>query len=114
MNTIEPFLVVFAIGGLLCGVTWLLARKLIHRSWHWRAAFCILLGATIAPTVFYFWSGWVIYPAVLMLFVVSDGGKQGLLALLLGGVPILLTATLIFATWSIIILRNHKHESHVA
>jgi hypothetical protein len=113
MDTIEAFLVVLAVGGLISGATWIFARKLIHRSWRWRAAFCFLLGGTIAPSIFYFWSGWVIWPAALMVYAAFDGGKQGLMALLLGVVPILLTATLLFSIWSIILRRN-KHENHVA
>jgi hypothetical protein len=114
MNTIEAFLVVYAVGGLICGVTWFFARKIIQRSWLWRGVFCILVGATIAPTIFYFWSSWVVWPAALMLLLVFDGGKNGLLALLYGALPMLVVATVAFSIWSFIIRRRHRNESHMA
>jgi hypothetical protein len=114
MNTIEAFLAVYAVGGLICGVTWYFARKFIQQSWRWRAVFCLLVGATIAPTLFYFWSSWVVWPAALMLLLVLDGGKNGLLALLYGALPILVVATVAFSIWSFIIRRRHRNESHVA
>jgi hypothetical protein len=114
MNTIDAFLIVYAIGGLICGGSWFFAHKIIRQSWRWRAVFCVMVGATIAPTVFYFWSGWVVWPAALMLFLVLDGGKNGLLAFLYGAIPILIVAAVAFSVGSFIFRRRHRDESHVA
>ena len=109
----EDFLLVFAIGGFISAAIWFFARRLLQRSRLWRAAFCILIGATIAPTCFPILGDMVVAPAAFMLLLVFDGAKNALLGLLYGAPPILLTATLVFTVWSVIISRRHGHEIHV-
>ena len=113
MEAYQAFPLVLALGAAVCGMTWFLCRRLIHDSWRWRAAFCILVGATVAPTCFRFWGDWVVWPAALMLVMVFDGGKNAALALIYGAPPILLVAGLVFAVWSGTICRKREQEKHL-
>jgi hypothetical protein len=108
------FLLVLAVGGFICVMAWFFTRRLLQRSQWWRAAFCVLIGAAIAPTCFPILGGMVVAPAAFMLLLVSDGGKDALIGILYGAPPILLAAALVFAVWSFVTSRKHGHEIHVA
>jgi len=101
MKTIEAFLFVFAVGGCICAATWLLIRKLTARWW-WRAVLCILFGATIAPAFFRFWGDWAVWPAALVLLNLFDG-TDFVKSLMIGGLPVLFCASVMFISWSVMI-----------
>jgi len=118
MTTIDSFaqdyLLVLTVGGLICVSMWFFARRLIHRSRLWRAAFCILVAATILPTCFpSVFGGVIIAPSTMVALCVFERDTIPF-ALLFGVLPILAVAGLIFVLWSVIVWRRHRHESHVA
>jgi hypothetical protein len=108
----QGFLFVLPIGGTVCGVMWFSCRKRIQQSWLWRAAFCGLVGATIAPTGLRIWDDLVICPAVLTLPVLFDA-TDFLFGSLFTLMPILFTASLLFIIWFVISHRSHRCENHV-
>jgi hypothetical protein len=111
MNTIEAFVFVLGVGGCICAAMWFLTRKLTARWW-WRAVLSILFGATIAPACFQFWGDWEAWPAALVLLNIFDG-TDVVFSLMIGGLPVLICASVIFAFWSVLIHLRHRHESHV-
>ena len=114
MQTLQAFVLVLAVRGAICGSAGFFCRRLLRRSWLWRAVFCVLIGATVAPACFRFWDDWVVWPASLLLMLVFEGGKNAYFAALYGAPPILLTAAVIFALWSFIIHRRGSDELHMA
>jgi len=116
MNTIEAFLFVLAVGGFISAVTLFFTRRLTERWW-WRAVICILFGMSIAPGCFQFSifgpPRWVVWPAAFVLLNLFDG-TDVLFSLMVGGLPVLLCASLMFVFWSVVIRRRHRLENHVA
>jgi hypothetical protein len=110
MRIIEAFLGVFAVGGLLCGVAWYLARRRIQQSWCWRAPFCFLVAATITPTGFHFWGSWFIIPAAFVAPITFAFDKDMPTGLILGMLPIIVVSSIIFGIWTFILGRN-DHEA---
>jgi hypothetical protein len=103
------FLTVFAVGGFLCGMAWLFARRLIRQSKWWRAVFCLLIAATITPTCFPFF-GWTVAPAAVMALLVF-GHSNVLAGFLYGVLPVVAVASLGLVVWSLIVSRRHRHET---
>jgi sulfite exporter TauE/SafE len=71
------------------------------------------VAATITPTCFRFWRDLVYYPAVLLLLAIFDGSTDALFAFVLGVLPLLFVAGVIFSAWSVIIRRRRRNENHV-
>jgi hypothetical protein len=108
MNNIDAFLIVFAVGGVICGVTYFLAKDFLRRFWWCRAIFCILVAATIAPCPMLISGHWAAWPAVMLLPATLFGGVDILFGLLVGGLPLLLIGGVVFVIWSVIISRRRK------
>ncbi len=107
---LRGFLLLYAIGGSICGATWYCTRRLLERSRPWRAVFCMLVGATIAPSFVPIFEFIVVLPAVVMLRGVFDGGRDPLWCFFVFGVsPIVLTGSVIFFLWSYTNWRRHRH-----
>ena len=108
MDTIEPFLYVFAVGGFICGLTWLFGRRLIQESPLARGSLCFLMAATITPTaVKVLWS-WSVIPAVAWAPITFCGDKDWIYGFLYGLLPILAVAAGIFGIWSAILRRRSR------
>jgi hypothetical protein len=107
MSAIEPFLVVFAAGALLCGVAWFFVRTRIRHSWHWRAPFCFLLAASITPTAIKFWGSWSVVPAASIAPITFCGDSDWSIGFLFGLLPILGVASIIFVVWTIMRRRSY-------
>jgi hypothetical protein len=105
------FFLVYGIGGAVCAVVWLLTKRHVGHSWRLRALLCLLIGLTVAPTCVQILSSWVVCPAVMLLgALLFDGGKNSLLALLYGLLPILVAAGLAFVLWSLMAKHQNGHE----
>ena len=104
------FLTVFIVGGLVCAIAWLFARRLICRSRWWRAVFCILIAATITPTCIHLFDDWVVAPATLIMLLAFHSDNV-LMTLLYGALPILAVAGLVFMLWSVVASRRQRREA---
>ena len=108
MRSMEAFLAVLAVGGLLCGTAWILARRRIRQSGLWRAPFCLLLAVFVTPSVVKIGGSWVLIPAVFIAPVAISDADDVRAGLLFGVLPIVLVAGMVFVVWTIIV-RRHRH-----
>lgn len=108
MEVIEAFLVVLAIGGLLCGVAWFFWRRRIQQSWRWRAPFCFLVAASVTPSAIKFFGDWSLVPAAFIAPIAFAGDSEWRYGFLFGMLPIILVATAILGTWTIIVKRRNR------